>query len=108
MEKKGLIPTPAVRIHNDKTSRPNMGYDRAIFEAWVKTNPVKHKGYQDPEKRLQHYADRAAATTNDVVKGDVWNIRTGKNRKNFEYGGHAKNVILFCQPKLLYRGHNFD
>jgi hypothetical protein len=83
MEKKGLIPTPAVSILNAKTGHINIGYDRAIFMAWVKTHS---------EEGCFH--------------GDVWNIR--KNRKNFEYKGMAKNIILFCQPKLLNRGLTFD
>jgi hypothetical protein len=106
MEKKGLIPTPAVRIQNDKTGRPNIGYDRAIFVAWVKTNPVKHPGYKDAEKRLQHYAAKEIATANEFVKGDLWNIR--KNRKNFEYNGMAADIIIFCQPELLNRGLKFS
>jgi hypothetical protein len=105
MEKRGLIPTPAVRIQNDKTGRPNIAYDRAIFLAWVKTNPVKHPGYQDVEKRLENYKNKKALEVKEV-KGDLYNIR--KNRKNFEYKGRAKNIILFFQPKLLYRGFTFD
>jgi len=108
MEKKGLIPTPAVKIHNDKTGRPNIGYDRAIFEAWAKTNPVKHSGYQDPEKRRKHYEDKAVATANKEVVRDVWNVRSNKNKKNFEYSGKAADIILFLQPKLLHRGLKFS
>jgi len=106
MEKKGLIPTPAVRIQNDKTGRPNIGYDRKIFLEWVKTNPVQHPGYKNPEKRREHYADKKATNGQKIDKGDVWNIR--KNKKPIEFSGQAKNIILFCQPKLLNRGLKFD
>jgi hypothetical protein len=108
MEKKGLVPTPSVRINNDKTGRPCQGYNREIFESWVKTNPVKHTGYQDPEKRRQHYADRASATVNKKNVQDIWNIRSAKNRKNFVYTGRQADIILFLQPKLLHRGLKFS
>ena len=65
----------------------------------------KHPGYQDPEKRRQHYTNKEAATANDVIKGDVWNIR--KQRKNFEYSGMAADIILFCKNSLLSR-HKFS
>jgi hypothetical protein len=106
MEKKGLVPTPSVRINNDKTGRPCLGYNREIFEAWVKTNPVKHTGYLDAEKRRQHYANKATATVNKRVNQDVWNIRS-KTKKNFVYEGKAADIILFCRNNLLNR-HKFS
>jgi hypothetical protein len=40
---------------------------------------------------------------------DVWNIRGRmKKRKNFQYTGKAADIILFLQPKLLYRGLKFS
>jgi hypothetical protein len=102
LEQKGLIPTPSVKILNVKTKREIVAYDRAIFESWVKTNPV----VKNP-RRQTHYADKAKTAYKEVVH-DVWNIRKSGRRRNFEYSGHAKNVILFCQNKLLYRGYNFD
>jgi hypothetical protein len=107
MDQKGLIPTPSVKILNVKTKREIVAYDRAIFLAWVKTNPVKHPGFQDPEKRRDRSRPVPTTANKEEIR-DVWNIRSGKNRKNFEYSGQAKNIILFCQPKLLYRGLTFD
>ena len=104
MEKKGLIPTPAVRIQNDQTGRPRIAYDRAIFLEWVKTNPVKHPGYQDPEKRRENYGKKKEPKE---VKGDLWNIRKSGN-KPFVYSGKAADIILFLQPKLLHRGLKFS
>jgi hypothetical protein len=101
MEKKGLIPTPAVRIHNDKTGRPNIGYERTAFMTFVKTNPIKHPGYKNAEKRQAHYADKAPSTKNEYVKADVWNIRS--KAKNFVYEGKAADIILFCRNNLLNR-----
>jgi len=63
---------------------------------------------KDPEKRRQHYANRAAATVNKKNVQDIWNIRSGKNRKNFVYSGRAADIIMFCQPKLLNRGLKFS
>jgi hypothetical protein len=51
------------------------------------------------ERRRQSYAK--------AEEDDVYNIRK-KGRKPFEYSGKAKNIILFCQNKLLYRGMKFD
>jgi hypothetical protein len=101
MEKKGLIPTPAVRIYNDKTGRPNIGYDRTLFVAWAKTNPITHPGYQDPEKRRKRNEDKLAAAAIKEVKSDLWNIR--KKQGNFEYSGRQADIILFCKNGLLAR-----
>jgi hypothetical protein len=101
MEKKGFIPGTKIKIRNEKTKRENFAYDRALFVAWVKTNPVKHPCYQDPEKRQTHYLDKAAATVNESKKQDVWNIRS--KAKNFVYEGKAADIILFCRNNLLNR-----
>lgn len=106
MEKKGLIPTPAVRIYNDKTGRPNIGYARSAFEAWVMTNPITHPGYQDPEKRRERYAEKEITQAAEKVVSDVWNIR--KPAKPFTYSGRQADIILFLQPKLLNRGLKFS
>jgi hypothetical protein len=51
------------------------------------------------DKRRQSYAKAG--------EDDVYNIqKTGQ--KPFEYGGHMKMHVLFCQPKLLYRGLKFS
>jgi hypothetical protein len=41
-----------------------------------------------------------------IAKGDLWNVR--KPKGNFVYSGHARNVIIFLQPKLLYRGWKYE
>jgi hypothetical protein len=37
---------------------------------------------------------------------DVWGVRKGK--KPFIYSGKQADIILFLQPKLLYRGLKFS
>jgi hypothetical protein len=57
---------------------------------------VKHRNW---DKRRQSYAKAEEA--------DVYNIRK-KGQKPFEYSGKAADIILFLQPKLLYRGLKFS
>jgi hypothetical protein len=47
------------------------------------------------------------ATAKKQKVNDVWNIRKSGN-KPFVYSGKAADIILFLQPKLLYRGLKFS
>lgn len=51
------------------------------------------------DKRRQSYAKAEEA--------DVYNIRK-KGREPFVYSGRKADIILFLQPKLLYRGLKFS
>jgi hypothetical protein len=43
------------------------------------------------------------------VEEDVWNIRNRKLKNEpFVFSGLKADIILFCQPKLLYRGLKFN
>ena len=106
LDKQGHIPGQKTRVSDDNCGRPKIGYDRSVIEPWIETQEVK---------RLIENSQKCISEINDSFQAreenkDVWGIRKSKNskRKNFVYSGRVADVILFCQPALLNRGHKFS
>ena len=107
LDKQGHIPGPKICVSDDNIGRPKISYDRAIIEPWIETQEVKDS--------IENSQKCDSETGNDSFQAreerkDVWGIRKNKNskRKNFVYSGRVADVILFCQPALLNRGHKFS
>lgn len=78
--KEGVITLNLTKVTVDNKRQRARCFNRAEFMAFIEANPFKR---QRADKVVKH-------------------------KTCFEYSGHAKNVILFCQPALLNRGHTYE
>jgi hypothetical protein len=96
------IPVTRSRQLNKETNRVTLVYDKAEFLTWVASNPIRHPGFKDPEKRRQrHQYVKPEFKTNDI-----YGIQRGT--KPFVYSGYVLMAILFCQPGLRNGRHSYE
>jgi len=102
MRKMGRVPVVGKRLRDENSGHIAFMFDREKILAWIATNPVKHPGYRDEDKRHEE-----RIRNDNTLKDDVYNIRK-PNAKPFVYSGSLLMYILFCCPALRNGRHSYD